>query len=493
VDAPVGRSQHVLHVVPADPASALTVLGPALETSAASPGGVVLVLTSDPESAVALADVVAATHPDLPVVAVTTTARARRVVSGASVLVGTPATILGLVRATALKLETIHTLIVAWADLADPDLEALIAEISKEAPRTIAVESLSPTVETFVERYARRPRRVIETVETEAPVGEPIAVQYVPTAAAARPATLRRLLDDLDPPSALIYVRTDASERAARTALHTLGYRGEDAVVGITRSTGEPAETAQLVVLYDVPLTAAELQRAVAGGPVNVVALAEARELPRLRSLATATPLTLSGPATRARTREAALRDELRSTLAAGLPARELLALEPLLAEFDGVELAAAALRLLDRARATPIAAPAAAPAPTRDREERPRDERPRDERPREDRPRRSFDDRPPKRPFGDRPPRSRDDRPPRSREDRPPRSRDDRPPRSGDARPARSGGGRPAPGGDARPARTGGGRPYDKRPGTPRTEWTDRGERLTHSRRPPPRSRPDK
>jgi ATP-dependent RNA helicase DeaD len=60
----------------------------------------------------------------------------------------------------------------------------------------------------------------------------------------------------------------------------------------------------------------------------------------------------------------AALRSELRDVLASGIPTHELLALEPLLDEYDGVEVAAAALRLLERARSTELiraAAPAAA------------------------------------------------------------------------------------------------------------------------------------
>ena len=39
----------------------------------------------------------------------------------------------------------------------------------------------------------------------------------------------------------------------------------------------------------------------------------------------------------------------LRAELKAGIPARELIALEPLLAEFDGLEIAAAAVRLIER------------------------------------------------------------------------------------------------------------------------------------------------
>ncbi|HEY2895811.1 MAG TPA: DbpA RNA binding domain-containing protein, partial [Gemmatimonadaceae bacterium] len=84
------------------------------------------------------------------------------------------------------------------------------------------------------------------------------------------------------------------------------------------------------------------------------IALATARQIPALRALASGgrvTPFVLSGPGARARSRDEKVRDELRAALANGVNARELIALEPLLTEFDGVEIAAAALRLLERDR----------------------------------------------------------------------------------------------------------------------------------------------
>jgi ATP-dependent RNA helicase DeaD len=71
--------------------------------------------------------------------------------------------------------------------------------------------------------------------------------------------------------------------------------------------------------------------RALVGGTVSPVALLEAAE--------------------RARGKDAALRASLRDVLASGDVRREVLALEPLLAEFDGIEVAAAALRLLEQQR----------------------------------------------------------------------------------------------------------------------------------------------
>ena len=69
-------------------------------------------------------------------------------------------------------------------------------------------------------------------------------------------------------------------------------------------------------------------------------------------------PLTLAESGIRARGRDARMRAELRALLAQGQFGRELLALEELLDEFDGIEIAAAAVQLLERERAAHAATP---------------------------------------------------------------------------------------------------------------------------------------
>src|SRR5206468_3188095 len=108
-----------------------------------------------------------------------------------------------------------------------------------------------------------------------------------------------------------------------------------------------------LIVLYELPMSADVLETLAPSGS-SVIALATARQLPALRALVSGgrvTPFVLSGPGARARSRDEKVRDELRAALSSGTAARELIALEPLLTEFDGVEIAAAALRLLERER----------------------------------------------------------------------------------------------------------------------------------------------
>jgi hypothetical protein len=84
-----------------------------------------------------------------------------------------------------------------------------------------------------------------------------------------------------------------------------------------------------------------------------MISLVEARELAALRRVAggEVKPFTLSAAGNAARDREVSIRRELSTVLDTGVAAREVLALEPLLERYDGIEIAAAALRLLERER----------------------------------------------------------------------------------------------------------------------------------------------
>jgi hypothetical protein len=167
----------------------------------------------------------------------------------------------------------------------------------------------------------------------------------------SRGASLRRLLDDLDPPSAAVIVSGEESDKIASATLRMLGYRGDSGAVVVTR--GEIAPSTHAVIFFDAPATRSELAGAAAATPVSVIALLEPRELSSLRRMAGAdvTPFTLSAPGNAARERETLMRRELSAILDSGVPSRELLALEPLLERYDGIEIAAAALRLLDKER----------------------------------------------------------------------------------------------------------------------------------------------
>jgi ATP-dependent RNA helicase DeaD len=294
----------------------------------------------------------------LDIVPITSARRGARLLAGraAHVVVGTPDELLALSRSAMLKLESLRVVVLAWADElldvgATDALETIMAETPKEAARIVAASTITPGVEALIERYARRGRRVGESAGSEST--EPRALRYVGATSGARTAALRRLLDQLDPGTAAVWVRSAESEEAATHALRSLGYRAGGAV-RVTRGAAD--EAAGLVVLYDLPANRLELQGIVGAAPrATVVALAQPRQMPTLRALAGGAPVTalpLPGVADAARAHDERMRAELRAALADEPPTRELIALEPLLEEFDGVELAAAALRLLERERA---------------------------------------------------------------------------------------------------------------------------------------------
>lgn len=369
----VSRNQNLVYTLPHTTDSIAEFLTPALTRVDPSAGGThVVVVTRDAETALAISETVLRLSgpAGIEVVPVTSAARAGRIFKSRPVLAvaGTASELGSLVRASILKLDTVRTVVIAWADdiLDDgPDsvaaLEGLLGELG-DAGRVIVARKMTPTVENLVERYARRARRV-GPAEIEAPQMPenyefPI-IRYVTVAGTARATALRRLLDDLDPPSAVIVSRDEAAAADATHTIRTLGYHEDDAAIRVTGSDFE--EPAHTVIFFQPPATPAELQRIAQAKPVQVVVLAQPGQVAPLRELASGrlAPMNLQGPERRAHDREESIRQELRAVLARGVPARELISLEPVLEQFDAAEVAAAALQLLDRERAQRRAAEA--------------------------------------------------------------------------------------------------------------------------------------
>jgi len=361
----VTRGQNVVYVLSHDWVSIAHFLGPALERLDAATNELqLLVVTPDAEVAATVTGAIVrlADASGLRVVPATTARRAMRLLRSrpAHVVAGAPSELLALVQSTTLKLETLRVVALAWIDEildtgAADTLETLLADVPKGAARIVVSSELTPPVEAIVERYARRARRVTPAAGA---AGAPVPIRYVSTSAGARVTALRRVLDQLDPSRAAVFVRSDESERVVTEALAALGYSGPEATVRATRTTAGDGSDA--VVLFDLPSTHQTLLELVGPRPGSVVALVQPRQLATLRAIAAGgavTPIALPEAATRARDRDEAAREEIRRELARGVHGREILALEPLLDEYDGIEIAAATLRLLDRARAERAAA----------------------------------------------------------------------------------------------------------------------------------------
>jgi ATP-dependent RNA helicase DeaD len=361
-----------INVLPPDEESIAQLIAPVVARVDQASGAVqAVIITADSDVALAFARS-AMTAADVRLVPATSEGRALRLLraGGVPAIAGPPAVIESLLRQSALKLDGVRIVVLAWVDdiLAAEGaaaLETLMAEIPKDATRTLVTAEISPAIEEVAERYFRRAHRL-----SAPPVPEgiaPVVMSYIGVTDASRPAALRRILDELDPPSAAIVARTERGGTEARNALRELGYTPGDPNISVT--IGTPTADVSLIVLYELPTTAEQLRGMVGTGTPRVIALARPRDLARLGALAglAPTPLAAKEPTERARRAEHAAREELRAEMRRGRPDRQIIALEPLLEEFDAIDIAGAAMRLLERARerAAVAAASASASAPT--------------------------------------------------------------------------------------------------------------------------------
>ena len=357
--AGIGRSApHTIHVLPHAESAMVRFLEPALDRlSDTAEGTQLLVITPDADTAVAVADVARSIGAGTTksIVPITSAPRGARLLASRTVpaIAATPTTLVSLLKTSSVKLSGVQTVVIAWANelfdaREEETLEIVLAEIPKEASRTVVVDRMTPAIDALVERHLRRASRPAAAADDEATAT--LSIRYVTTSAPTRRMALRRLLDDLDPPSAIVLASDANAADEARSVVASLGYEGD----ALVRVAGAPVEEqAALVIFYGLPSNTEEVAKVGATNPAQVVALVTPRQVPALRRLTTGAvePLDVSQVAAKARSRDERLRAALRAELHAGFPAREVMALEPLLAEFDGLEIAAAAVRLIERER----------------------------------------------------------------------------------------------------------------------------------------------
>lgn len=396
------------------------------------------------------------------VVPVTSVGRGRRLLqAGATAIAGAPAQLAPLVAESRLSLANVQALAFVWPeDIVTDDtarglLESVIAEAPRTAERVAVCASRPPELSQFLERAMWKARAIDHTTGSSAPATTgSLRVLVAPRGEMLF--ALRSLLDAFDPPRATIFAFGD-SVGDATAAVEALS--GTTSLLRV--STTAPVEREPFGVLLG-PLPEASELTALSSMVDELIAIIPPALLPQLRRMTpSVAPMPWTGSLGNARSYHDALRDEVRGSVTAGAHLPWMLVVEPLLEDLDAVEVAAAALAVVDRERRKSKRAATvpvqAAPAPERPaREGRPRPtasgERrgPRDDR-RDDRPTRGFG----KRPF------SRDAR--GSDERRPPRD-----------------------------APRGGGRREDRdrdiervpRAAREREEWSQRGDRLRNSRR---------
>lgn len=371
------RSQNAVHVTLREAREAARLLAGALErrsTGDATSDPQVVVVTPTADDALALSRALAAERKDVTappaLVPLTADARARRLLAQRPAAVVGPLSVLGALMAQAqLKLSSVRTVGLLWIEeLVRPEsraaLEALLAELPKDAHRVALASRLEPGLEEFLDRAMWRARRV--THVPDLPPAD-TDVRYVLTAPEHRVAALAATLDALDPSTCVLIVSSDEEEKTARSAAHALGYGGDGAE--LTVSWELPESEVDLLVFFSEPPDADAL-RAAAAVARRVVALVPTTGLARLRGMAGAAARALleSDAFAAARSVEDALRSELREALQSGAATAHVLSLEPLIAEYDPADVAAAAVALLRRerqkGRRKPVAARASEEAP---------------------------------------------------------------------------------------------------------------------------------
>lgn len=367
-----GRNTPVAHFLAPHWGRIAERLAPVIDREGDEPGAspVALLCVPDAGAATELAAALRAARPSTPrILPVTDALRAARVLKtyGAPVVIATPADVERLLAASALPLDGVQVIVLVAAEEFDADqLATVMAAMPKEARRVLVASEATPVVEVLLERYFHKAHRLADDASSET---KPAPVQYQCVRAAHVAAAVPALLDELDPPSAAV-VTADPSAVQAALAAH--GYPGGAPLVHV--SDGPAPVNVALVVFAGLPSPAA-FDAAMSAQPGRAVALIAPRQLGALRRLAagaSVTPFTTRRATSAARAQEARVRGELRAVLATSYPAREIVSLEPLLAEYDAVELAGAALRLLEGARsAAVVAAPPATPVQS-DRPSRP-------------------------------------------------------------------------------------------------------------------------
>jgi DbpA RNA binding domain len=265
-------------------------------------------------------------------------------------LIVTPDTALALVGRSALKLDEIAAVFLAWPESLGGDdvLIPLMQDLPKDAQRIICT-GVPDEPAGLVERYARKALTVGAPPAESAPPAPAGPVRTVSVAWARRAQALAQIVEQLDPESLVVWA-ADRSHAAAIAAAIPLG----DPSITLTTTD---APKAALIVAFDPP-SAARLRQLLAAGDVVLLVPATA-DAYVARVAAPRRPLRLSGVVETV-TREAAAR---RATIARAIeerrPETALLTLAPLFERHDPAEVAAA-LYDLWVAKADPVSAPAA-------------------------------------------------------------------------------------------------------------------------------------
>ena len=262
------------------------------------------------------------------------------------VVIASPETALTLVSRSALRMESIAALFMAWPEswLEDESLAPLMQDLPKETQRIIYTAE-AELVGGLVERYARKALTMQAAGLDGSPAG---SVRTVGVPWARRVQALGDLVELLDPATLVIWTADRSSHAAIGqvVALHEPEVR---------IATGD-APTAGTILAFDLP-TRARLQQLLGAGEV-VLLVPPGTESYVARIAAPRRPLQLPGLMDRVAGAAGARRTTIVKAIDAGKLDRSLLTLAPLFERYDPAAVAAALFELWTTSSAQTAAPP---------------------------------------------------------------------------------------------------------------------------------------
>jgi hypothetical protein len=353
---PIARHGNAVVALPPSPARALPALA-AIVTAVAGSKGRALILAAPAMVAPLghqLAILAAATG--LRLVSATGPARAARHLAAGTVdlLVTSPAVALGLHTRSALAIDGITSVTLAWPEDWDADeaVTLLLADLPKEAQRLVLTSNLTGAAD-LIERHVRR-SLVLGFPAAATAASEPArSVRTLTAPWTGRGQALGTVLETLDPESLAVWTADAAEHEGIAAAL---------AEIPSAKVVIRSASDAALVVCYDLPAPA-ELAELGAGRDV-VLLVPPGTDRYAMRLAPGSHPVREAGAVDRLRDRDAVVRAELVAAIRERDLSAASYAIAPLFDRFDPQAIAAACFALWRRDLGAGAAQPAAAQIP---------------------------------------------------------------------------------------------------------------------------------
>lgn len=303
---------------------------------------------------------------------------------GAHIVVGTPGRVQDHLRRGSLSLQEVKFCVLDEADemLALgflEDMEAILAELPEERQLAFFSATLPPRIVTLMKKFMRNPQQV--SIESKQRTLETTNQSYYEVAPGKKLDALARVLDMETPGPTIVFCRTRQETQDLSDALRLRGYSAESLHGDMNQSErdrvmrrfkddqcdlliatdvaarGLDIDTVTHVINYDIPWDVEQYIHRIgrtgragrSGDAITFVQGKERRQLKLIEKMigATIKPVRIPTVADIAARRREMFKDTLREALESGEFDSQLATAEELAANYDPLEVAAAALHLL--------------------------------------------------------------------------------------------------------------------------------------------------